>query len=254
MKITSYSILLLAILLMACTKKEPQIVTVELPPQSLSMDSIAADTSKVLMASLPVYFDSTYVLIHHIGFENIREKSTKFKVEYSKSSGGYDEDNYNFRFNKEYDSFSGNIVNLYFENAETGEQRLLTDKALNITSAVYQRALAKKTGRHYLIYQIFDKDYNGDGKLNYNDIPALYVSTLDGKDFTKITSDFHAFVDGRMIMMNERYYFRTYEDVNRNCRFDNKTDKYHYYYIDFSTNLYKVVEYNPFGTIYGNMD
>lgn len=250
MKITLYSICLFLILLMACTGKEPHEFAVE-QPQSLSMDSIAADTSKVLMASLPVFFDSTRVLIHHIGFESIKEKREREKLVFSKG-GGYIEDSYSFRFNKEYDSFSGNIVNLYFENAETGEQRLLTDKALNITSAVYQRALANKTGRHYLIYQVFDKDYNGDGKLNYYDIPALYVSTLDGKDFTKITSDFHAFVDGRMVMMNERYYFCTYEDVDRNCRFDNKTDKYHYYYIDFSSSLYKVVEYNPFGTIYGN--
>ena len=249
MKVKLITIIVSLLLLVGCNQKEP-VATIE-SPQTLSMDSMASDTSKVLMASLPVYFDSTHVLIHHIGFENIREKGFRSKVEYSKSGSSYD-DSYGFWFNKEYDSFSGSIVNLYFENTETGEQRLLTDKALNITSMTYQRALAKKSGRHYLIYQVYDMDYNGDGKLNHNDIPALYVSTLDGKDFTKITPDFHAYVDGRMIGMNQRYYFRTYEDINKNCRFDNKVDKYHYFYIDFSSALYKVVEYNPFGNIYGN--
>jgi len=248
MKTKIFFTFIFLLIFIACKKEPVQIADQPLP---LSMDSIAADTSKVLMASLPVFFDSTTVLIHTIGFETIREKNFRSKLEYSKSSS-YGDDGYAFRFNKDYDSFSGNIVNLFFENTETNEQRLLTDKALNITSAIYQRDLAKKTGRHYLIYQVYDMDYNGDGRLDYEDIPALYVSTLDGKYFTKITGDFHAYVEGRMIVMNQRYYFRTYEDVNRNCRFDKGTDKYHYYYIDFSVSPYKVVEYNPFGTIYGN--
>lgn len=248
MKTTLFYIIPLMIIFLSCKKEQ---VTVVETPVVLSMDSLASDTSKVLMASLPVFFDSTTVLIHTIGFETIREKNLRIKMEYSKSNS-YGDDGYGFWFNKDYDSFWGNIVNLYFENTETNEQRMLTDKALNITVAVYQRALAKKTGRHYLIYQVYDMDYNGDGRLDYNDIPALYVSTLDGKYFTKITRDFHAYVDGHMIVMNQRYYLRTYEDLNKNCRFDEGTDKYHYYYIDFSISPYKVVEYNPLGAGYGN--
>lgn len=234
-------------LFFAC-KKEPTPVIEQ--PLDLSMDSMAADTSKILVAALPAYFDSTQVLIHCIGFQDVREKSLMESKVYSKSR----DSDYGFWYTTNHDHFSGNIVNLYFDNTEANEQLLLTDKALNISNIYYQRALAKKTGRHYLTYQVYDKDYNGDGKLNGDDIPSLYVSTLDGKYFTKVTRDFHAYLDGAMILMNLRYYFRTYEDVNRNCRFDKKIDKYHYYYIDFSVNPYKVVEYNPMGTVYGNTE
>lgn len=243
-KLISISIICIS-LFVTCNKKNdlPAILSGE-GPVTLTLDSIFKDTSKVLSSELPVCFDSTEVLIHYIGFSKIYKNNSKIGLlSKTDKSSSYDYDySYNFFFNPE-GYFSGNIMNLCFENTTTGEQNFLTNQAVNITYGLYLRELAMKTNKHYILYQVYDKDYNFDDKLNENDLKALYISTLDGKNFTKLTADHHNFSEGIYIPLNKRYYFKTIEDTNGNNRIET-TDTQHYYYLDFASEPYKIVEYN----------
>jgi hypothetical protein len=87
-------------------------------------------------------------------------------------------------------------------------------------------------------------DSNKDGKLDSNDIKDLYISTIDGSNFKKLSVEFQEFIDWNVIDSQNRLYFRTIEDINKNGAFD-KDDKVHYQYVDLLDKELKVVEYNP---------
>jgi hypothetical protein len=234
------------LLLFACIKKQPKI-DYDKPSgaDSITMDSIISDTTKTLVAELPVYFDSTDYIIHLIGFVNVEEWTGKSRLKigsYSESdysSSGFSVDSYRE------DYFSGNITNIVFENIRDGSQHLLAKKALYISYVQYLRELSKKIKRDYIMYSVVDNDNNQDGKLDYNDIRSLYLSNIDGTEFIKISPDFQQYLDGKLILNNLMYYFRTIEDTNKDGDF-NSRDNMHYYFVDFTGNSAKVVEYNPF--------
>jgi len=211
---------------------------------SLTMDSIIADTSKILIAELPVYFDSTDFLIHPIRLISLNERDGKRFLKI----GSYSESDYsNSEFSVESyreDYFSGNVTNLVFEDLKTHNQTLLTDKVLNITYFQYLRDLSKKIKRHYILYSVIDRDINHDGILNYRDINSLYISKIDGSNFKKLTNNFHEYNGGKLIIQDLKYYFRTIEDTDKDGVFT-KDDKYHYYFIDFANDDYKIIEYDP---------
>lgn len=242
---TLLAVLLAIVFLMSCNEKRQPTINYNQPEAaSLTMDSLMADTSKVLVADLPVYFDSTRVLIHTIGFVEINDRQ-RSRLEISKSS--YDESSKDYMYtNKGKYTISGSITNLFFEDLDTNTSRHLTDKALNITHIEYLREVARATNNHFLIYTLYDKDYNNDKMLDSDDLPALYISSLNGANFTKLTKDYHTYHSGSLVLLNMRYYFRTIEDTNKDGYF-NKKDKYHYYYIDLRNNPYSAVEYNPIG-------
>ncbi len=96
----------------------------------------------------------------------------------------------------------------------------------------------------YLLYSISDRDSNGDERLDHADLEALYISKIDGSDFKKLSKELHEFYDWRLIIGENRIYFRTLEDKNKDGQLTNQ-DKFHYYYITFSADKYAVTEYNP---------
>ncbi len=205
---------------------------------TLSIENILTDTSKVLMAESPVYFDSTRIIIHPIGFVSLDEPK---RSRFSKSSyDGYEAP----MANNSKDFIRGNITYLLFEDVDNGVTHPLTKEVLNISSVEYMRDLARKKDKHYLLYILQDKDTNKDGVIDSRDITSLYISNLDGTGFLKISKNFFQYRGGEWVSWCSRYYFQTIEDADRNGEFD-KRDTYHYYYIDFSSDSYKVVEYNP---------
>jgi len=72
---------------------------------------------------------------------------------------------------------------------------------------------------------------------------SLYLSKIDGEDFEKITPEFQELIDYKIIKTQNRLYFRTIEDVDKDGEFDNE-DKLHYFYIDFDDKKLKAKEYN----------
>lgn len=238
-------IIIIATLLISCDDMQtPRVRYTDGVTDTLTVEKMLEDTTKILIASMPIHFDSTAVLIHPIGWEdvylvdsygvNVDRLKKADRVSSSSQYISYNNRNY----------ISGSMVNLLFEDIETGELRKLTDKAVVITSVKYLTDVIKKTGKHYLIYTVYDRDYNRDGKLDYRDLSACYMSNLDGTNFTKITQDYHYLEFSQLVEQNGKYYYRTIEDVNKDGIY-NKKDKYHYYYIDLNKEDFASVEYFP---------
>jgi len=215
---------------------------------SMSIDSILTDTTKVLKSDLPVFFDSTEYLLHPVGI--VKLHNSKYK-----SIGEYGEklrDDYIYTYNVVYSSsgnyLRGNIANIVFEHIGTEKKHLLTKKVIAILDVFYLNSEIKKNKIQYFIYVVADDDTNNDGELDSDDVNSLYVSDIDGTGFEKISNKNHEFEKSKFINAVGRYYFSTIEDINKDGRFG-KTDLFHYYYIDFTNTPYKVVLYNPIDMI-----
>ncbi|MFR9165869.1 MAG: hypothetical protein ACLVKO_06520 [Dysgonomonas sp.] len=241
----------------SCTYFEnPKRIDHNIQTDTLSINKILEDTSKMMIAELPVYFDSTQVLIMPVGLidlNSINKGSGRYKEKLSSSKNRkYDDENIYSVVARVTgnDYINGNITNLIFEDLSKSDSKpnVLTNKVINISSVEYLRSLAKKTNRHYLFYYVYDRDSNGDGELNSNDVLSIYISNLDGTEFNKITKDKEDFDSGKWIPFASRYYFRTIEDTNKDGVFD-KNDKYHYYYIDFAKEPYQITHLNPIDMI-----
>lgn len=253
-KIFTLSVILTLLFASCDNTRTPQVVYDDTISDTLTMNTMLEDTTKVLMAGLPVHFDSTEVLIHPIGWVDIYTAYKKpFSIDMAESveSGRISkttkmkDSNYSFSvYTNNQDYIAGQMVNLIFEDAKTGEQRKLTDKVILIQTVSYLKNIWRNIGKQYVLYAVIDKDYNRDGKLDGLDMTSYYMSNLDGTNFTKITKDYHYFDTDQLILKNNKYYFRTLEDVNQDGVF-NKKDKYHYYYIDLSKDGFKPVEYFP---------
>lgn len=241
----------IAILLVACDDMQtPRVRYADGITDSLTVEKMLEDTTKILMASMPIHFDSTEVLIHPIGWEDVYlVDSYGMSVDRLKKTDRVSSSSQHISFNNR-NFISGSMVNLIFEDATTGEFRKLTDKAVVITSVTYLRDVVKRTNRHCLLYTVYDRDYNRDGRLDYRDLSACYMSNLDGTNFTKITQDYHYLESSQLVEQSSKYYFRTIEDVNKDGIY-NKKDKYHYYYVDLKNGDFTPVEYFPLELLEG---
>lgn len=233
----------LAVALIACVlgcgKQQPQIDYKSRVDTVSRIDDRTKDTTKVLVAALPGKFDSTDILLFPIGFVDLNERGySKIRSYESESSSSNIMSGY---FTG--DELSGSFTNILFEGKD-GAQHKLTDKKMTINRMEFLRSTYRSTKSAYLLYNVYDRDTNGDGQLDYSDLNALYISKLDGSEFKKITRELHLFYDHTLISDLNRIYLRTREDVNRDGEVD-KRDKLHYYMIDFHSNGYAVIEFDP---------
>ncbi|NDV95544.1 hypothetical protein D0T84_11570 [Dysgonomonas sp. 521] len=214
-------------LMFSCSEKDRQVDLDESPAESLSMDSLFEDTTKVLNVYLPTLIDSAnQILVHKIYVSNGKDVDASFSLKRAKSYEG------------------PNLVNLIFEDVINKKTYLLTNNQLQITSYDVISQLIGRIGKKYILYRVIDKDYNKDGVLDGRDIGSLYISDIDGTSFTKITKDNEDMKNSEWMYPLNRYYFRTMEDTNKDGYFDIK-DKIHYYYIQFDGQGYQTVEYSP---------
>ena len=136
------------------------------------------------------------------------------------------------------------MQNLKFQKVDSDSIKKLTEKPVLIQTDTYLRSVANKTNNQIMVYTMVDMDTNKDGKLDTSDIKALYLSKISGEKFTKISSDFQELIDWKLIESNNRLYYRTVEDTNKNGQFDKK-DVVNYYYIDLSKKEWKIIGYEP---------
>ena len=195
------------------------------------------DTTKILVASLPIQFDLTDYLIYPVG--NINSN-------YEWASKTYDsrsEETANFNISNSMDNeITGYLQNLKFQKTDSDSLISLTKKPLLIQTVSYLPIIAAKTRQQILVYLLADADTNEDGKLDLNDIKSLYLSDISGSKFTKISTVIQEVLDWKIIESKNRLYFRAVEDTNKNGKFD-KTDKIHYNYINLLEKEWKAVEY-----------
>jgi hypothetical protein len=198
-----------------------------------------SDSSQIAIADLPIQMQGTSFLIHPIGDFRIyegRSRSTYGSSNTDKVS--YSVSNYN-RF-----ELTGFLQNLKFQHVDSTDMRFLTEKKIVISNVSYLNTIFEKSKKQLLVYTIVDMDTNRDQKLDNNDIKALYISTIDGKNFKKLSEDMQELIDWNLVESKSRLYFRTIEDTNQNGQFD-KNDRINYHFVNLLNTEFEIEKYNP---------
>ena len=239
MKKLHFTILGIAILLLASCKEEVEKPKVTYDETSKARELVKADSTQIQIADLPLQMEGTDYLIHPVGDLSIRERGVKSRY------GSSSVNDLSFTISN-YGEFeiTGFLQNLKFQKVDSDSIKILTDKPVLIQTATYLKSVADKTSNQIMVYTMVDMDTNKDGKLDTSDIKALYLSKISGENFTKISSDFQELIDWKLIESNNRLYYRTVEDTNKNGQFDKK-DVVNYYYINLSKKEWKTIGYEP---------
>jgi len=234
-KILPYISAMLVVFFVSCKKQEEEKPKVIYDATSKAKPEVTADTNQILIADLPVNMEGTSYLIHPIGVVSGKGKGLKSS---SDSGEGFTVSNYG-----EY-QITGYLKNLKFQEIGKDTIYSLTDKPVLIETATYLKTFADKTKQQLMLYSLADMDTNKDGKLDSNDIKSLYVSTVSGQKFTKLSADFQELVDWKIIESKNLLYFRTIGDANKNGEFETN-DFVHYYFVNLLDKDWKVQEYKP---------
>ncbi len=235
--LSKYNLILLLLILVSCKDE------VEKPKVSYDVsnkkEAIKPDSTQVKIADLPIQFAGTHYLIYPIGDMNIYDGRTK------SSYGSMSSDKGSFTVsNNSENEITGFLSNIKFQEIGKDSIKALTDKPILIETVTFLKSVSDKTKQQILVYLLTDLDTNKDGKLDSNDIKTLYLSNINGTNFTKISTDFQELIDWNLIESTNRLYYRTIEDTNKNGKFDKK-DVVHYQFVDLSNKAWKVVSYQP---------
>lgn len=215
-------------------KKETETPKVSYETPSKAIEKPKVDTSKVEIADLPIQFQGTQYLLFPIGEVSASDRSK------------YDSGSSSSRFNTKISNYSENEItgylrNLKFQNVKSDSLQALTDKPVMIQSVSYLKSQADKIKQQILVYLLTDADTNKDNVIDTNDIQTLYLSDISGQRFTKISADFQEVIDWNVIDAQNRLYFRTLDDTNKDGAFD-REDRVHYFYLDLAKD-WKATEY-----------
>lgn len=230
-----YIALIFVGLIFGCKKEEaekPKVIyetTLKVKPQ------VVADTNQIEVADLPINMEGTNFLIHPIGVISGSGKGTK--------SSADSEDSFTVSNYGEY-QITGYLKNLKFQEIGKNTIYALTDKQILIETATYLKTFADKSKQQLLVYSLADMDTNKDDKLDTNDIKSLYISTISGQKFTKLSADFQELIDWKVIESKNLLYFRSIEDTNKNGEFDAE-DSVQYQFVNLSDKDWKVTSYKP---------
>jgi hypothetical protein len=239
MKRFSITLIALSFLALASCKEEketPKVIYEDTP--KTQSKPVVTDSAQIEIADLPIQMDGTKMLIHPIADLNIGRNS-KGKPESSSV------DNAGFRVSN-YDQYeiTGFLRNLKFQEIGSDSLKVLTEKPVLIQTATFLKSVSDKTKKQVLVYTLADMDTNKDGKVNASDIKTLYLSEINGNNFTKLSADFQELIDWNLIESSNKLYFRTIEDTNKNGAFD-ENDVLHYSFVDLAGKDWKVQNYKP---------
>ena len=240
MKSTTLFFLAIAAMLLTSCKEEPaEKPKVTYDAAKTEKAAPKTDTTQIEIADLPIHIPGTNYLIHPVGDLNIYAGSSR---KYESGSAAND---ISFTIsNYSEGEITGYLRNLKFQMIGSDSIKALSEKPLLIQSATFLKTVAEKTKQHIMVYTLADVDTNQDGKLDTNDIKSLYLSEMGGARLTKMSADMQELIDWNISEIQNRLYFRTIEDTNKNGEFD-KNDVMHYHYIDLNNKDWKVSDYNP---------
>lgn len=239
---SKYIVVLLVLVSFWSCKKEVEIpkVRYENANKEKTTPVVKIDTSQIEVADLPIHFDGTNYLIHPVGDLNnyTKGKSVAYDASRNESEQSFTVSNYN-----DY-QITGYLQNIKFQGIGSDSIKALSPKPIFIETATYLKTFSDKTKKQVMVYTLSDSDTNKDGKIDGDDIKALYISDISGTNFTKLSTDFQELIDWNVLEIKNRLYFREIEDSNKNGAFD-KEDKVHYHYVDLLSKDLKVGEYDP---------
>jgi hypothetical protein len=195
------------------------------------------NSEKITISDLPIQIDSVKYIFHPIGDFKI-ENNDGIAIYKSSKRRNYKTSNYsNYKV-------SGNMINLKFQHEESEKITELTNKNIRIQNFTFLKNIYENYNIQLLVYEVVDRDTNRDGELNYNDVKSLYISSIDGKNFKKITKKNRDLIDWKVIVSKNRIYFRTIEDENKDGVF-NKNDIIKYKYVNLDSEKFEVKTYKP---------
>lgn len=239
MKNIKIALLLIFVLILASCKEEVEKPKVIYDSGNKNRPSAKIDSTQVAIADLPIHMEGTDYILHPVADLRVYERGTKSRygsssvIDLSFTISNYGEN-----------EITGYLQNLKFQRINSDSIKALTDKHVLIQTATYLSGIADKTKNKVMVYTLFDLDSNRDGKLDSSDIKSLYLSDISGDNFTKISVHLQELIDWNLIESQNRLYFRTVEDTNKNGQFD-KNDVVHYNYIDLSRKDWEVKSYEP---------
>ena len=222
-------------LFVSCKKETAEKPKVTYETTSKAKPEVVSDANQIEVADLPINMEGTNFLIHPIGVMSGNGKGIKSSYD---SEQGFTVSNYG-----EY-QITGYLKNLKFQEIGKDTIYALTDKQVLIETATYLKTFADKSKQQLLVYSLADMDTNKDGKLDNSDIKSLYLSTISGQKFTKLSADFQELIDWKIIESKNLLYFRTIEDTNKNGEFDTK-DSLQYQFVNLLDKEWKVISYKP---------
>ncbi|GAA4774473.1 MULTISPECIES: hypothetical protein [Flavobacterium] len=194
---------------------------------------VKKDTSKLLVADLPLQFSNSNVLLYTIGELQV---SSFQKGSYSEKMDA--ETTFNVS-NVLEDELTGYLQNVKFQQIGTDSLHVLTDKVVMIERMTYLKS------KKMLVYVLADADTNQDSKVDSDDIKSLYISNDMGKNFTKVSPELQELIDWNYVEVANKIFFRTIDDQNKNGAFD-KNDELHYFTVnvskDWKAEEFKVVK------------
>jgi hypothetical protein len=239
MKTSLLTITGISLFLLASCKEEIEKPKVIYDVSKVSKELAKADSTQIEIADLPIQMEGTNYLIHPVGDLSVYEKGSK------NSYGSSSVSDLSFTISTESEfEITGYLQNIKFQRTDSDSITALTDKPVLIQTATYLKKVSDKIKKQIMVYTMCDMDSNKDGKLDTSDIKALYLSKISGEKFTKVSADFQELIDWNLIESQNRLYFRTVEDTNKNGKFDSN-DVLHYNYIDLAKKDWKVETYNP---------
>ena len=225
--------------LAGCKKEEAEKPKVTYDASKVVERTPKIDSTQVKIADLPIQMQGTDYLIHPVGDLSVYDKGAKNKY----GSSSVNDLSFTISNTSEY-QITGYLQNLKFQKIGSDSIKALTDKRVLIQTATYLKSVSDKINKQIVVYTLMDMDTNKDGKLDVSDITTLYLSKISGDKFTKISVDFQELIDWNLIESQNRLYFRTVEDTNKNGKFDSK-DVVHYNFIDLAAKDWKIETYNP---------
>ncbi len=229
-------LLLLAVVFLSCRNEEKRKVIYETQEKEVEFQKI--DSTEIKIADLPINLQGTDMILHPIGDVRVYNSGGNRYGSSKTKSVSFTISNYN------YPEITGFITNVMFQHKDSLAMYPLTQNRMQIQTITYLDKIALQTQKHILMYVVFDKDTNRDGKYDGNDIKSLYISQMDGSHFRKLTQDLHELIDWNVIEAKNRLYFRSIEDINKNGAFDT-ADNVNYFYVDLLSDDWKPVAYKP---------
>ena len=231
----SYITIVAVLLFASCKKEEADKPKVIYEDTAKSKAVASVDTAQIEVADLPLVMEGTNFLIHPIGVISGGKKGIKSSSDANQS---FTVSNYG-----EFE-ITGYLKNLKFQEVGKDSIYALTEKQILIETATYLKTFSDKSKQQFLVYSLADMDTNKDGKLDGNDIKSLYISTISGQKFTKLSPEFQELVDWKMLDSKNTLYFRTIMDSNKNGEFDAE-DKLQYHFVNLMDKDWKVNTYKP---------
>lgn len=222
--------------LLSCSNKKEQPKVIYDQTKSKNQ-IIKKDTTKIKTADLPIQIEGTNYLLHVLG--DLRFNDSKNTYSSGSENLSYTLSNYN-RY-----ELTGSFDNIKFQHQDSLTFYALTEKEIKIQTVTYLPTMATKLKKQFLVYTLQDMDSNKDGILDQNDILDLYISESNGKNFIKLSPEFQEVIDWKLIESQNKIYFKTIEDINKNGAFD-KNDTLHYYTVNLKNATLISEEYFPF--------